>query len=290
MHSTSSGVTDGATPPSSPPAHHFEIGDDDSINGDGNHSSSNGNAASGEYSFENDVQNGGGDADAPSPYQVFRTPVSVDFAESSVVAPCDLPEGHNLRVDLGRGRILVVQVPFGGAKKGDTFYAPYRIYDKPDEAQREYKPSVESPRNRSVGAWRASLCGCCEFGPCHPTALGAFICQCCKLSFLSLREHHAQCSELKQLLTSPLSSAHLFVCDSSPVTSADSNASELLGTKVTTVDIASDIGWGIPRICDILLFQRGYYLLLGNGGRRNKYGRDRADRLAGKFLCNDAHC
>ena len=109
MHSTSSGVTDGATPPSSPPAHHFEIGDDDSINGDGNHSSSNGNAASGEHSFENDVQNGGGDADAPSPYQVFRTPVSVDFAESSVVAPCDLPEGHNLRVDLGRGRILVVR-------------------------------------------------------------------------------------------------------------------------------------------------------------------------------------
>lgn len=180
MHSTSSSVTDGATPPSSPPAHHFEIGDDDSINGDGNHSSSNGIAASGEQSFENDVQNGGGDADEPSPYQVFRTSVNVDFAESSVVAPCDLPEGHNLRVDLGRGRILVVQVPFGGVKKGDTFYAPYRIYDKPDEAQREYKPSVESPRNRSVGAWRASLCGCCEFGPCHPTALGAFICQCCK--------------------------------------------------------------------------------------------------------------
>ena len=129
----------------------------------------------------NGIENGGGDNDAPSPYQVFQTPVNVDYAESSVVAPCDLPEFHNLRVDLGRGRILVVQVPFGGAKKGDTFSAPYRIYDKPDEGNREYMPSVDSPRNRTVGAWRASLCGCCEFGPCHPTSLGAFICQCCKL-------------------------------------------------------------------------------------------------------------
>ena len=200
MHSTSSSVADGpAAPPSSPPAHHFEIGDEedehdeDGENGhrrmmvastNGNHNS-NGNVP-GEQSFGNDEENGGGgggDAVAPSPYQVFRTPVNVDFAESSVVAPCDLPEGHNLRVDLGRGRILVVQVPFGGAKKGDTFYAPYRIYDKPDEAAREYQPSVDSPRNRKVGAWRASLCGCCEFGPCHPSSLGAFLCQCCKFSY-----------------------------------------------------------------------------------------------------------
>ena len=204
MHSTSSSVADGpAAPPSSPPAHHFEIGDEedehdeDGENGhrrmmvastNGNHNS-NGNVP-GEQSFGNDEENGGGgggDAVAPSPYQVFRTPVNVDFAESSVVAPCDLPEGHNLRVDLGRGRILVVQVPFGGVKKGDTFYAPYRIYDKPDEAAREYQPSVDSPRNRKVGAWRASLCGCCEFGPCHPSSVGAFICQCCKFSFLSVR-------------------------------------------------------------------------------------------------------
>jgi len=188
MHSISSGVADGAAPFSSP-AHHFEIGDDDDEHDEQNEhrvmaASNNGNHISDgpvEQSVENGVENGvGGGTDAPSPYQVFRTPVDVDFAESAVVAPCDLPEGHNLRVDLGRGRILVVQVPFGGVKKGDTFHAPYRIYDKPDEAAREYKPSVESPRSRTVGTWRASLCGCCEFGPCHPTSLGAFICQCCK--------------------------------------------------------------------------------------------------------------
>lgn len=199
MHSTSSSVADGPAPPSSPPAHHFEIGDEEDEHdedGENGHrrmmvASTNGNRSSngdvpGEQSFGNDEEiggGGGGDAAAPSPYQVFRTPVNVDFAESSVVAPCDLPEGHNLRVDLGRGRILVVQVPFGGAKKGDTFYAPYRIYDKPDEAAREYQPSVDSPRNRKVGAWRASLCGCCEFGPCHPSSLGAFLCQCCKFSY-----------------------------------------------------------------------------------------------------------
>ena len=202
MHSTSSSVAGGpAAPPSSPPAHHFEIGDEEDEHdedGENGHrrmmvASTNGNRSSngdvpGEQSFGNDEENGGGgggggDAAAPSPYQVFRTPVNVDFAESSVVAPCDLPEGHNLRVDLGRGRILVVQVPFGGAKKGDSFYAPYRIYDKPDEAAREYQPSVDSPRNRKVGAWRASLCGCCEFGPCHPSSLGAFLCQCCKFSY-----------------------------------------------------------------------------------------------------------
>ena len=179
MRSSSSGVADGA--PSSPPAHHFEIGDEEDEHDEHQMMTSNGNHGSGEQPFEDDIENGGGDNDAPSPYQVFQTPVNVDYAESSVVAPCDLPEFHNLRVDLGRGRILVVQVPFGGVKKGDTFSAPYRIYDKPDEGNREYMPSVDSPRNRTVGAWRASLCGCCEFGPCHPTSLGAFICQCCKL-------------------------------------------------------------------------------------------------------------
>ena len=185
MSSSSSGVADGAAP-SSPPAHHFEIGDEEDEHDEHQMMTSNGNHGdgSGEQPFEDGIENGGGDNDAPSPYQVFQTPVNVDYAESSVVAPCDLPEFHNLRVDLGRGRILVVQVPFGGAKKGDTFSAPYRIYDKPDEGNREYMPSVDSPRNRTVGAWRASLCGCCEFGPCHPTSLGAFICQCCKLPMI----------------------------------------------------------------------------------------------------------
>ena len=151
-----------------------------------------GNGEHSERGFQNDepehamIQDDGDVDGIPSPYRVFRTPVDLDFAEGSVVAPCDLPEGHVLRVDLGRGRILVAQVPFGGVEQGERFYAPYRIYDKPDDQAREYEPSPESPSNRAVGAWRASLCGCCEFGPCHPSFLGAFICQCCESSSITL--------------------------------------------------------------------------------------------------------
>jgi len=265
MRSSSSDVAGGA--PSSPPAHHFEIGDEEDEHDEHQMMTSNGNHGngSGEQPFEDDIEDGGGDNDAPSPYQVFRTPVNVDYAESSVVAPCDLPEGHNLRVDLGRGRILVVQVPFGGVKKGDTFSAPYRIYDKPDEGNREYMPSVDSPRNRTVGVWRASLCGCCEFG-WHPTSLGAFICQCCKLP--STDRHCFIVSFLLLLIGSQQATSASF--HSHFVTSVDPNASELLGAKVTSVHISQNLRWGISRVCNILLFQRSHTLLLGDERRRNK--------------------
>lgn len=43
-------------------------------------------------------------------HDLFMTPVDVDFAEATIVAPVDLPEGSILRVYMGRHRILVVEV------------------------------------------------------------------------------------------------------------------------------------------------------------------------------------
>ncbi len=43
-------------------------------------------------------------------HDLYMTPVDVDFAEASIVAPVDLSEGSILRVYMGRHRILVSEV------------------------------------------------------------------------------------------------------------------------------------------------------------------------------------
>lgn len=176
MHDVSSG--DGATPDISL----FQIGDDEQDTGPPE-----------VVIFEEEANGGTSDAAPSNPNepitpppesQYFTTSVDLNFAEGAIVAPCDLPEGRVLRVDMGRGRILVTQIPYGGVREGETFYAPYRVHEKPPEKNQEYPPVGISARSFTTERWRVSLFGCCEYGPCHPSFLGAF-CYCCQCFLLS---------------------------------------------------------------------------------------------------------
>eukprot|EP00970_Alexandrium_tamarense_P005042 scaffold824_cov175-Alexandrium_tamarense.AAC.13 len=45
---------------------------------------------------------------------LYKATTTIDYAEATIVAPVDLSEGSLLRVDIGRHRILVAEVPTGG--------------------------------------------------------------------------------------------------------------------------------------------------------------------------------
>jgi len=79
----------------------------------------------------------------------------------------------------------VTQGPYGGVKAGEAFKAPYRIYDKEDI--HPSGPPTHQQLNRKPQReihWNAGLCGCCDYGPCHPSFLGALL-PCCSCFLLS---------------------------------------------------------------------------------------------------------
>jgi Cys-rich protein (TIGR01571 family) len=79
-----------------------------------------------------------------------------------VVSPADLPAGYQFEAEIDGHRFLAT-VPFGGAKRGETFSC----------VMRELTPSGPSV---PTGAWRDRLCDCTKFGTCHPVNLNTIFC------------------------------------------------------------------------------------------------------------------
>lgn len=133
-----------------------------------------------------------GEAEFPESH-IYTTDVELQDVEAIVVAPCDLPEGYVLRVDLGDGRTLVTQIPFGGVTRGDVFTTLYRIHGQPPPVKPKRKKDVRflDPDDEhwrpATEKWKADLCGCCEFGPCHPSYLGACCLNCLLLPQIMTR-------------------------------------------------------------------------------------------------------
>ena len=111
---------------------------------------------------------------------LYTTSVDVDFAEAMIVAPVDLEEGNILRIDMGMRRILVVEVPKGGVKSGETFNAPFQMHHTP-------LSDLEAFRHKAYNdghyhSWIAKLFGCTEKGAdCH-SIINAVCCPCCKFT------------------------------------------------------------------------------------------------------------
>ena len=112
---------------------------------------------------------------------LYTTSVDVDFAEATVVAPVDLEEGNLLRIDMGMRRILVVEVPKGGVKSGETFNAPFQMHHTP-------LSDLEAFRNKAYNdghyhSWITKLFGFTEKGPDWHSRINAVCCPCCKFAF-----------------------------------------------------------------------------------------------------------
>uniref|UniRef100_A0A7S4MN35 Uncharacterized protein n=1 Tax=Odontella aurita TaxID=265563 RepID=A0A7S4MN35_9STRA len=121
-----------------------------------------------------------------TPVEFDESPGGLGAVEVTITeCPRDLEEGETLRVDLGDGSILVTQALYGGVEAGDTFTAPYRIYER--EEARPMGSHLHRPRHRQPRRdihWNAGLCSCCDHGPCHPSFIGAVL-PCCSCFLLS---------------------------------------------------------------------------------------------------------
>mmetsp|Transcript_9914 Transcript_9914/g.15265 ORF Transcript_9914/g.15265 Transcript_9914/m.15265 type:complete len:371 (+) Transcript_9914:183-1295(+) len=105
--------------------------------------------------------------------RLYKTDVHIEFAEAAVVAPCDLNQGHLLRVDLGENKILVAQVPPGGVQEGETFHALYRIHTLRRSKSMHKKMATQW---RPGNDWHVDFFGCFDHGVCHPSVIYSFCC------------------------------------------------------------------------------------------------------------------
>jgi len=156
--------------------------------------------------FDGDENDDDGDDDGGGRGRGWATSLEATVHD----CPRDLKTGETLRVDLGDGTVLVTQAPYGGVKKGTSFSAPYRIYEREyDDVRSTDSGWPSSPSSASEASssrkhrlprreiyWNAGLCGCCDHGPCHPSFLGSLLpcCSCFILSQVMTRLNLNYCS------------------------------------------------------------------------------------------------
>jgi hypothetical protein len=101
---------------------------------------------------------------------LYKATTTIDYAEATIVAPVDLSEGSLLRVDIGRHRILVAEVPTGGVHAGDVFTAPYRTWHSPLTTLELYREKAYN-----AGRYHGWIA---DTGPSYSTTVEAFVCPC----------------------------------------------------------------------------------------------------------------
>mmetsp|Transcript_34519 Transcript_34519/g.101448 ORF Transcript_34519/g.101448 Transcript_34519/m.101448 type:complete len:280 (+) Transcript_34519:84-923(+) len=91
-----------------------------------------------------------------------------------VTAPATLSAGYTFDASLPDGRIFKVQVPAGGVTEGQRFSVPL-----PGDLSSSTPLVGEGGATLGGGPkyhWKDALCGCCNYGICHPSLWNAMIC------------------------------------------------------------------------------------------------------------------
>lgn len=102
------------------------------------------------------------------------TPIATATPMAEVKAPATLSAGYTFNSSLPDGRIFKIQVPVGGVTAGQRFSVPL-----PTELSSSTPLVGEDDTALGGGPkyhWKDALCGCFNYGICHPSLWNAMFC------------------------------------------------------------------------------------------------------------------
>lgn len=102
------------------------------------------------------------------------TPIATATPMVEVKAPATLSAGYTFNSSLPDGRIFKIQVPVGGVTAGQRFSVPL-----PTELSSSTPLVGEDDTALGGGPkyhWKDALCGCFNYGICHPSLWNAMFC------------------------------------------------------------------------------------------------------------------
>ena len=102
------------------------------------------------------------------------TPIATATLMVEVKAPATLSAGYTFNSSLPDGRIFKIQVPVGGVTAGQRFSVPL-----PTELSSSTPLVGEDDTALGGGPkyhWKDALCGCFNYGICHPSLWNAMFC------------------------------------------------------------------------------------------------------------------